>query len=162
MGIQLAFAARITAETVYYFVYSLLKTRTLGTITEQTVAEVTRVSSNSCSHHTSEPQRKSLMSELIDSQTPTWNRGAEGHEHHRCDRVFETYGAAEMAGQVPGHSCQNANEGYGHEEAGPSVPVLSGWDESEEDFPENCQEMHYVIKAGWQALLPALFLVIVT
>lgn len=67
-----------------------------------------------------------------------------------------------MRGQVPSHSRQNANEGDGHKEAGPAIPVLGGWDKSEEDFPENCQEVHNVIKAGWQAFLPALLLIIVT
>lgn len=67
-----------------------------------------------------------------------------------------------MRGQVPGHSRQNADEGNGHDKTGPAVPVLGGWDESEEDFPENCQEVHNVIKAGRQTFPPALFLVIVT
>lgn len=93
---------------------------------------------------------------------PTWNRGTKGHKHHSSHRVFEANGAAEMRGQVPGHSGQNANEGNGHKEASPAVPVLSGGHKSEENFPENCQEVHNVIKAGWQAFLPALLLIIVT
>lgn len=67
-----------------------------------------------------------------------------------------------MGGQVPSHSRQNANEGNRDEEAGPPIPVLSGWDKSEEDFPEYCQEVHNVIKARWQPFLPALFLIVVT
>lgn len=67
-----------------------------------------------------------------------------------------------MGGQVPGYSCQDANEGDGHKKAGPAVPVLGGRDESEEDFPENRQEVHNVIEAGWQAFLAALFLIVVT
>lgn len=93
---------------------------------------------------------------------PTWNWSAEGHEHHSRDRVFEANGAAEMGGQVPGHSCQDANEGNGDEKAGPAVPVLSGWDKSKEHFPENRQEVHDVIEAGWQTLFTALFFVIIT
>lgn len=96
------------------------------------------------------------------AQMPTWNRSAEGHKHHSGDRVFETNGAAEMRGQVPGHSCQNANERNGDKEAGPAIPVLSWRDESKEDLPENCQEVHNVIKAGRQAFLPALLLIVVT
>lgn len=67
-----------------------------------------------------------------------------------------------MGGQVAGHGRQDADEGNGHEEAGPAVPVLGGRDESEEDFPEDCQEVHNVIETGRQALLPALLLVVVT
>lgn len=93
---------------------------------------------------------------------PTWNRGTKGHEHNSSDGVFEANGAAEMRGQVPGHSCQHANKGNGHKEAGPAIPVLSGGDKSEENFPENRQEVHNVVKAGWQALLAALLLIIVT
>ncbi|KAF3841334.1 hypothetical protein F7725_007196 [Dissostichus mawsoni] len=87
---------------------------------------------------------------------------AEGHKHHGGDRVLEPDGAAEVTGQVPGHSCQDADEGNGHKETRPAIPVLSGGDKSEEDFPENCQEVHNVVKAGRQALLPAVFLVVVT
>lgn len=95
-------------------------------------------------------------------RTPTWNRGAEGYEHHSSDRVFQTDGAAEMGRQVARHSCQDADEGNGDKEAGPAVPVFSGRDESKEDFPENCQEVHDVIEAGRQAFFSAFLLVIIT
>lgn len=101
-------------------------------------------------------------SRLPEPWTPTWDRGAEGHEHHGSDRIFEADGAAEMGGQVPGDSRQYADEGYRHEEAGPAVPVLGGRDKSEKDFPENSQEVHDVIEAGWQAFFAALFLIIIT
>lgn len=110
----------------------------------------------------SKPQRKPSASSLPEAWTPTWNRGAEGHKDHGGDRVFEADGAAEMGGQVPGDSRQDTDEGNRHEKAGPAVPVLGGRDKGEKDFPENSQEVHDVIEAGWQALFAALFLIIIT
>lgn len=94
--------------------------------------------------------------------TPTWNRGAKRNKHHSSDWVFEADCAAEMRGQVARHSCQNANQRNGHKEAGPAVPVFGGRDKSEEDLPEDRQEVHNVIKAGRQTLLSALLLIVIT
>ena len=67
-----------------------------------------------------------------------------------------------MRGQVTGHSCQTTNDGDGHEEAGPAIPVLRGRDKGKQNLPEHREEVHDVIEAGGQTLLAALFLVVVT
>lgn len=67
-----------------------------------------------------------------------------------------------MRGQVPGHSRQNTNQGDGHKEAGPAIPVLCGRDKGEQNLPEHCEEVHDVVETGRQALLPTLLLIIIT
>lgn len=87
--------------------------------------------------------------------------GAEGHKHHGCDWVLQANGAAKVGGQVSGDGGQHADEHDRHKEASPAIPVLRGWNEGEQDLPEDGQEVHDVIKARWQALFATLFFIII-
>lgn len=59
------------------------------------------------------------------------------------------------------HSGEQSDHADGDDEAGPAIPVLCGWDESEQDLPEDGQEVHDVVETRWQLLLPALLVVII-
>lgn len=83
MGIQLGSTERITSETVFFLVYSLLTFETRAaeriTLTAQAEAEVTQVSPSSCFYCTGKPQRKPrtrLLLELTDT--------TDAHLEQRC------------------------------------------------------------------------------
>lgn len=40
--------------------------------------------------------------------------------------------------------------------------ITSGRDKGKENFPEDGEEMHYVVSAGWDFLLSLAFLLIIT
>jgi len=41
---------------------------------------------------------------------------------------------------------QQSNHANGDDETGPAVPVLCGWDEGEQNFPEDGEEVHDVVE----------------
>ena len=95
------------------------------------------------------------------AEGPTWHRGPQSHEHHRSDRVLEANGAAEVWGQVPDDGSKDSDDDYGHDEAGPAVPVLCGRDAGKQNLPEHSQEVHDVIETRWQPLLARFILFLV-
>lgn len=103
-----------------------------------------------------------MLRHLIHKWTLTRHWCAQGHKHHSCNSVLQAYCTTKVRGQISSDSGQNPDECDGDDEAGPAVPVLSGWNEGKKNLPENCQEVHDVIKARGQALLPALLLIIIT
>lgn len=58
-------------------------------------------------------------------------------------------------------SGEQSDHADGDDKAGPAVPVLCGWDKSEQNLPEDCEEMHDVVETRRQFLFPALLIVIV-
>lgn len=92
----------------------------------------------------------------------TRHRGAQRHEYHCRDRVFEADGAAKVGSQVPREGGEHPDEADGDEEAGPAAPVLGGRHKGEQDFPEDSQEVHDVVEAGRQALFSRVLVLVVT
>lgn len=93
---------------------------------------------------------------------PTWYGGAEGYKHNGGHRVLEADGAAEVGGEVTDDSCEHANDEDGNNEAGPAIAVLGGGHAGKQHLPEDSQEVHHVVEAGWQALFPRLILIFIT
>ncbi|ETE58450.1 hypothetical protein L345_15829, partial [Ophiophagus hannah] len=90
----------------------------------------------------------------------TWDGGAQGHKDDRIHGVLEPHGAAKVGGQVADQSGQHADDQDANTEAGPAVPVLGGRHTGEENLPEDGQEMHDIVEARGQPLLPPVFILI--
>ncbi len=43
-------------------------------------------------------------------------------------------------------SSEQSDHTDGDDEAGPAVPVLCGWDEGEQNFPEDGEKVHHVVE----------------
>lgn len=67
-----------------------------------------------------------------------------------------------MGSQVPREGGEHPDETDRDEEAGPATPVFGGWHEGKENFPENRQEVHDVVKAGGEALLARVIVFVIT
>lgn len=66
-----------------------------------------------------------------------------------------------MRGQVPNDGGEHADDEDGDGEAGPAVAVLCGGHTGKQHLPEDCQEVHDVVKAGGQPLLPGFILILI-
>lgn len=90
----------------------------------------------------------------------TWNRRSQRDKHHSGHSVPETNGAAKVRRQISNNGGEEADDADGHQEAGPTIPVLRGWNASEQNLPENGEEVHDVIITGGKALPAALFIIV--
>lgn len=90
----------------------------------------------------------------------TWNRRSQRHKHHSCHSVSEADSAAKVWRQISNDSSEEANDADGHQEAGPTIPVLCGWNAGKQNLPENGEKVHDVIITGGKAV-PSTFLIIV-
>lgn len=43
-------------------------------------------------------------------------------------------------------SSEESDHTNGDDKAGPAVPIVCGWDEGEQDFPEDSEEVHDVVE----------------
>lgn len=102
-----------------------------------------------------------LRDDLTENTVLTWDRSSQRHKHHGGHGVSEADGAAEVRRQISNDGGEEANDADGHQEAGPTVPVLRGWNAGKQNLPENGEKVHDVIIAGGKAV-PSAFLVIVT
>lgn len=91
----------------------------------------------------------------------TWYRCSKCHKHHGSDRVLEADGAAEVRRQVPDDGREQADDDDGDDEAGPAVQVVRGRDASEQDLPEDGEEVHDVVETGRQPFFPRVLLILV-
>ncbi len=92
----------------------------------------------------------------------TWNRRPQGNKDHGGDWILQANSAPKVRSKIACDCRQDTNQRDGHNEACPSIPILCGWDECKENLPEDCEEVHDVIKAGWKTLFTTLLLIIVT
>ena len=90
----------------------------------------------------------------------TGDGGAQGHEDDSVDRVLEANGAAEVGGEVPDEGGEQPDDQDADAEAGPAMAVLGGGHTGEQNLPEHRQEVHDVVKAGRQPLLPGSVLLL--
>ena len=88
------------------------------------------------------------------SRGVTGDGSAQGHEDYGIDRVLEANGAAKVGGEVSDEGGEQADDQDADAEAGPAVAVLSGGHAGEQNLPEHRQEVHDVVKARRQPLLP--------
>lgn len=79
---------------------------------------------------------------------PTRKGGPQSHKDQSGDTVPEAHGAAEMRGQVPNDSSQEADAHHRNDKAGPAVPVLSGRNTSKQKLPKEAQEVQGVVQAA--------------
>lgn len=91
----------------------------------------------------------------------TWNRGPQSNKYHSGDWILKSNGAAKVWSEITRDRRQHANQTDGHNEARPSVPILRGWHECKENLPEDREEVHDVVKAGWKTLFTALLLIVI-
>lgn len=62
--------------------------------------------------------------------------------------------------QVPDDGGEEADDADGDQEAGPTIPVLSGRHAGEQNLPEDGQEVHDVIVTRRESLLTAFLIVV--
>ena len=97
---------------------------------------------------------------LLEPLTRKWS--PQSDEDHGSDRVSQADGAAEVRGEVSDDGRQEADDGDGHDEARPAVPVLCWWHEGKQNLPEDTEYVHEVVEAVGQTLLLSLLLVSIT
>jgi len=66
-----------------------------------------------------------------------------------------------VGGKITNDGCEHANDEDGDDEAGPAVAVLSGGHAGKQHLPEDGQEVHHVVKAGWQPLFTGFVLIFI-
>ncbi len=91
----------------------------------------------------------------------TWDGCTKCHKHHSSDRVLEANSAAKVRRQVPDDGCEQADDDDGDDETGPAVQVVCGRNASEQDLPEDREEVHDVVETGRQAFFPRVLFVLV-
>lgn len=47
------------------------------------------------------------------------------------------------------YGSEQSDHADGHNEAGPAVPVFCGWDEGEQDLPEDSEKVHDIVETRW-------------
>lgn len=92
---------------------------------------------------------------------PTWDWGSQSHKHHGGHGVPQPHSAAKVGRQVTNDGGEETDNTDGHDEAGPAVPVLCGWDAGKQNLPEDGEEMHEVVVTGRQTFFTP-FLIIIT
>ncbi|KAF3845289.1 hypothetical protein F7725_008452 [Dissostichus mawsoni] len=70
-------------------------------------------------------------------------------------------GKAEVRRQVSDDGGEHADDGDGGDEARPAVQVVGGRNAGKQNLPEDGEEVHDVVEAGRQTLLPALVLLLI-
>ena len=66
-----------------------------------------------------------------------------------------------MGRQVANDGGEEADDDDGDDEAGPAVQVVCGRDASEQDLPEDGEEVHDVVKTGRQPLLASVLFILI-
>lgn len=92
----------------------------------------------------------------------TWDRCTKSHKNHSSDRVLEANRAAEVRRQVTNDSRKQADDDDGDEETGPAVHVVGGRNASEQDLPEDGEEVHDIVKTGRQPFLSCVVFVLIS
>lgn len=95
-------------------------------------------------------------------QNLTWQWGAQRHKDHGSDRVPQSHSAAEVGGQVTDDGREEADNTYGHEEAGPTIPVLGRGHTGKKNLPEHSQKVHDIVGTGGQTLFAAFVLLLIS
>lgn len=67
-----------------------------------------------------------------------------------------------MRGQVTDDGREHADDDDGDAETGPAVQVVGGRNASEQDLPENSEEVHDVVETGRQSFFSCVLFVLIS